>query len=64
MEDWVHVHRYVPIPLDPSSAAASLDTLCLDIPASVIYQIKRFLPEHKHVRNTSDKDGHGCINMS
>ena len=64
MEDWVHVHKTVPTPLDHFTAAAYLDTLCLDIPASVINQIKRFLPEHKHVRNTSDKDGHGCINMS
>ena len=64
MEDWVHVHKTVPTPLDHSTAAASLDTHYLVMPASVINQIKRFLPKHKHVRNTSDKDGHGCINMS
>ena len=37
MEDWVHVLRYVPTPLDPSTAAVSLDTHCLhqDMPATV-----------------------------
>ena len=35
MEDWVHVHRYVPTPLDHSSAVVYLDTLCLAIPAMV-----------------------------
>ena len=36
MEDWVCVHRYAPIPLDHSSAAVSLDTHHLDMPAMVI----------------------------
>ena len=37
MEDWVHVHRYVPTPLDHSTAAVTLDILCLhqDMPAMV-----------------------------
>ena len=35
MEEEVHVHRYVPTPLDHSSAAVSLDTLLLDMPAMV-----------------------------
>ena len=35
MVDWVLANRYVPIPLDHSPAAVSLDTLCLDIPAMV-----------------------------
>ena len=35
MEDWVHVTRYVPTPLDHSPAAVSLDMLCLDMPAMV-----------------------------
>ena len=33
MEDWVHVHKTVPTPLDHSSAAAIMDILCLDMPA-------------------------------
>ena len=36
MEDWVHVHKTVPTPLDHSTAAASLDTHYLVMPASVI----------------------------
>ena len=35
MEDWAHVHRCVPTPLDHSPAAVSLDMLCLDMPAMV-----------------------------
>ena len=35
MEDWVHVHKTVPTPLDHSSAAVCLDILCLEMPAMV-----------------------------
>ena len=35
MEEEVHVHRYVPTPLGHISAAVSLDTLLLDMPAMV-----------------------------
>ena len=36
MEEKVRVNRYVPTPLGHSSAAVSLDTLCLDMSAMVI----------------------------
>ena len=39
MEDWVHVHKTVPTPLDHSSAAAIMDILCLDMPAVVSYKL-------------------------
>ena len=35
MVDWVPVHRYVPTPLDHSSATVNLDMLCLEMPATV-----------------------------
>ena len=35
MEEEVHVHKYVPTPLDHFSAVVMLDTLCLDMPAMV-----------------------------
>ena len=35
MEDWVHVHKTVPIPLDHFSAAVSLDMFYQDMPAMV-----------------------------
>ena len=35
MEDWVHVHKTVRIPLDHSSATVCPDILCLDMPAMV-----------------------------
>ena len=35
MEDWVHVHKTVPTPLDHSCAAVSLDFLYQGIPAMV-----------------------------
>ena len=35
MEDWVHVHRHVPTPLDHSTAAVTLDIHCPDMPAMV-----------------------------
>ena len=35
MEDWVHVHKTVPTPLDHSSVAVCLDILYLDMAATV-----------------------------
>ena len=54
MEEEARVNRYVPIPLDHSPAAVSLDTLCLDIPALVIqlsvsnYRCDLFVGLHMH----------------
>ena len=35
MEDWVHVHKTVPTPLDHSTAAVTLGIHYLDMPAMV-----------------------------
>ena len=49
MEDWVHVLKTVPTPLDHSSAVVSLDMLYLDMPAMVRTDIKHCS------HNTSDQ---------
>ena len=57
MEDWVHVHKTVPTPLDHSSAAVCLDILCLEMPAMTsmnAFQMEEEVHVHRYVPTLLD----------